>query len=99
MIPLAVALRVVGLSPSCYHAWRRVEKTCSLDDRPSCPRASPTQLTAQEVSTIHQMVIAEEYRHMPIRALAMYAQRAKKVFAAAATWARLIKQRGRAPPR
>jgi transposase InsO family protein len=45
------------------------------------------------------MVIAEEYRHMPVRALAMYAQRAKKVFAAAATWARLIKERGWLRPR
>jgi hypothetical protein len=42
---------------------------------------------------------AEEYRHMPVRALAMCAQRAKKVFAAAATWARLIKQRGWLRPR
>jgi putative transposase len=99
VLPLAVALRVVGLSPSRYHAWRRVQKTCSLDDRPSCPRSSPTQLTAEEVSAIHQMVIAEEYRHMPITALAMYAQRAKKVFAATATWARLIKQRGWLRPR
>ena len=45
------------------------------------------------------MVITEQYRHMPIGALAMYAQRVKKAYAAAATWARLIKERGWPRPR
>ena len=36
-----------------------------LDDRSSCPRSHPTQLTPTEVSTIKHMVMATEYRHMP----------------------------------
>jgi hypothetical protein len=31
------------------------------------------QLTPKEVSTIKEMVIAAEYRHMPLRTLAVYA--------------------------
>ena len=35
-IPLAVALRVLGLSASRYHTWRRLEQACTLEDRSSC---------------------------------------------------------------
>ena len=72
-VPLAVALRVLGLSASRYHAWLRLDQSCSLDDRSSCPRTVPTQLTRQEISTVHDMAIAMEFRHMPIRVLALYA--------------------------
>jgi hypothetical protein len=73
-IPLAVALRVIGLSSSRYHAWLRLEQSCSLDDRTSCPRTVPGQLTRQEISTVQQMATAMEFRHMPICVLALYAQ-------------------------
>jgi len=72
-IPLAVALRVLGLCASRYHAWHRLDQACSLDDRSSCPRSVPGQLTAQEVAIAHDMATAMEYRHMPIRVLALYA--------------------------
>jgi putative transposase len=98
-IPLAVALRVLGLSASRYHAWHRLDQACSLDDRSSCPRSVPAQLTAQEVAIAHDMATAMEYRHMPIRVLALYAQRIGRVFAAPATWARLIRERGWRRPR
>ena len=64
-LPLKSALRLVRLSPARYHAWKRAEKRCDLDDRSSCPRSHPTQLTPAEVSTIKEMVTASEYRHMP----------------------------------
>jgi putative transposase len=60
-IPLATALRVLGLSASRYHAWRRVEQSCSLDDRSSCPRTNPSQLNSRERATIQQMATAMEY--------------------------------------
>jgi len=72
-IPLAVALRVLGLSASRYHSWLRLEQACSLDDRSSCPRTIPSQLTHQEIATVHDMATAMEFRHMPIRVLALYA--------------------------
>ena len=93
-IQLPVALRVLGLSASRYHAWLRLEQACRLDDRSSCPHTVPTQLTRQEVATVQQMATAMEYRHMPIRVLALYAQRTGRVFAAPVTWARLIRKRG-----
>jgi len=31
-IPLAVALRVLGLSASRYHAWLRLEQSCGPDE-------------------------------------------------------------------
>ena len=98
-LPLKSALRLVRLSPARYHAWKRAEKRCDLDDRSSCPRSHPTQLTPAEVSTIKEMVTASEYRHMPLQTLAVYAQRIGKVFASATTWAKLVRQRGWRRPR
>jgi putative transposase len=40
------------------------------------------------------MVLAPEYRHMPLRTLALYAQRVGKVFASVTTWAKLVRERG-----
>ena len=59
----------------------------------------PGQLTAVEIATVKDMVLAPEYRHMPLRTLCLYAQRIGKVFAAASTWARLIRERGWRRPR
>jgi putative transposase len=98
-IPVTVALRVLGLSTSRYHAWLRLEHSCSLDDCRSCPRSVPSQLTHQEIATVHDMATAMEFRHMPIRVLALYAQRIGRVFAAPATWGRLIRERGWSRPR
>jgi len=98
-LSLKPSLRLVRLLPARYHAWKRAEKRCELDDRSSCPRSHPTQLTPVEVSTIKHMVAATKHRHMPVWALALYAQRDAKVFASATTWAKLVRQRGRRRPR
>ena len=99
VLPLRAVLRVLRLSSSRYHTWRRREETCRLDDQSTCPRSSPTQLTAAEVATMHEMVTAQEHRHMPVRTLALYAQRIGKLFAAPATWGRIIRERGWRRPR
>ena len=93
-VPLAVALRAVGLSSARYYAWQQPERLCQLDDRRSCPRTRPTGLTPAEVNTMHDMVLDVALRHMPIRVLAVHAQRIKRVFASADTWGRLIRERG-----
>jgi transposase InsO family protein len=99
-LPLKSALRLVRLSPARYHAWKRANKRCELDDRSSCPRSHPTRLTPAEVSTIKEMVTAPEYRHMPLRTLSLYSQRIGKVFASATTWAKLVRHhRWRRPRR
>ncbi|HEX7500735.1 MAG TPA: DDE-type integrase/transposase/recombinase [Polyangia bacterium] len=72
---------------------------CGLDDRPSCPRTSPSQLTPVEVANIKDMVLAPENRHMALRTLALYAQRIGKVFASPTTWAKLVRERGWRRPR
>ena len=90
VLPLKVALRVIGLSHSRYHAWKQDEE-CGVDDMPSCPRRSSQQLTLTEVSTIKEMVTSEEYRHVPTGTLAILAQRLRKVFASSSTWYRLVR--------
>lgn len=49
---------------------------------------------AAEVAAVKSMVLSPEHRHMPLRTLARYAQRASKVFASVTTWARLIREHG-----
>ena len=58
-LPLRSVLRVVRLSSSRYHNWKR-ENQCELDDSSSCPRVSPHQLTATEVETIRELVTSDE---------------------------------------
>ena len=89
-LPLRSVLRVVRLSSSRYHHWKR-ENECALDDGPSCPRVCPQQLTADEVEAIHELATSDEYRHVPTGTLALLAQRLGKVFASPSTWYRLIR--------
>lgn len=98
-LTLGMVLRVLRLEPARYHAWRRASAACALDDRPSCPRTSPGQLTVAEVAIVKTMVLAPEHRHMPLRALALYAQRVGTVFASVTTWAKLVRERGWRRPR
>ena len=98
-IPLAVALRVLRLSAARYHDWNRRQQDCSLDDHSSCSHTSPTQLTANEVSDMRDMVVSQDYRRMSLRSLALRAQRIAKVFASPSTWSRLVRDRGWIRPR
>lgn len=88
-LPLRALLRVIRLSPARYHHWNR-QPPCAFQDRPSCPRRSPQQLTPAEVQAIQDLVTFQEYRHVPTGTLALLAQRLGKVFASASTWYRLI---------
>jgi hypothetical protein len=40
-VPLRALLRFLRLSPSRFHAWRRLQHGCTLDDQSSCPHTSP----------------------------------------------------------
>ena len=86
VLALAVVLRIVGLSTSRYHVWRRKADGCGLDDESSCPRLFPTRLTRDEISTMRDFVESKDYRHIAIQNLAIVAQRAGKLFASASTW-------------
>jgi putative transposase len=96
---LVLILRIVGIAPSRYHAWRHAAVVCGLDDRTSCPRTTPSQLTGPEVATIKDMVLDASLRHMPLRTLSLFAQRAGKVFVSVTPWARLVREHGWRRPR
>jgi transposase InsO family protein len=99
-LPLAMILRIAHLEPGRYHVWKRASRVvCGLDDRSSCPHTSPSQLLPAEVANIKDMVLAPEYRHMPVSTLAAYAQHIGKVFASPSTWGKLIRERGWLRPR
>ena len=98
-IPLRALLRLLGLSPSRFHAWRRRYTVCALDDQSSCPRTSLHQLTPSEIRVIKDMVTSPEYRHVPTGTLAVLAQRLGTAWASASTWYRLVQRLGWRRPR
>ncbi len=93
-LPLPSVLRFLRVSPSRFHAWRRRQSACALDDQSSCPRTSPYRLTPAEVQAIKDMVTSPEYRHVPTGTLAVLAQRLGKVWASPSTWYRLVRKYG-----
>ena len=58
---------MLGLSASRYHRWRQAEHTCGLDDQLTCPRLTPTRLTAAEI-----LAMAD---HLPVGAARAHWQR------------------------
>lgn len=98
-VPLRAVLRFLRLSPSRFHAWRRLQHACALTDHSSCPHTSPHRLTPAEVRAIEDMVTAFEYRHVPTGTLAVLAQRLGTVWASPSTWYRLVRQYGWRRPR
>ena len=97
-LSLRVALRILGLSSSWYHAWKR-EEACALDDVSSCPRSHPHQLPLEELQIVKEMAMSEDYRHVPTGTLAVLAQRLGKVFASPATWYRAVRRHRLRRPR
>lgn len=71
-VALRTVLRAIGLSRARYHDWNNDER-CGLDDRSSCPKTLPHQLTPDEVNTIRDMVTSQDYRHVPTTCLARLA--------------------------
>jgi transposase InsO family protein len=97
-LSLRVALRILGLSSSRYHSWRRDEDG-ALDDVSSCPRTRPQQLTLQELRVVKEMATSQDYRNVPTGTLAVLAQRLGKVFASSATWYRVVRRHRLRRPR
>ncbi|HEX2645839.1 MAG TPA: DDE-type integrase/transposase/recombinase [Candidatus Dormibacteraeota bacterium] len=98
-VPLRALLRLLRLSPSRFHAWRRWHTMCALDDQSSCPRTSPRRLTPSEIQMIKDMVTSPQYRHVPTGTLSVLAQRLGTVWASASTWYRLVRRCGWRRPR
>jgi putative transposase len=98
-VPVRALLRFLRLFPSCFHAWRRPQDACALDDQSSCPHTSPHRLTFGEIRVIKDMVTAVDYRHVPTGTLAVLAQRLGKVWASPSTWYHLVRKYGWRRPR
>ena len=90
-LSLRSALRILKLSSTRYHSWKR-EESCAFQDVSSCPRTLPHQLTSAEIGAVKEMVTSQEHRHVPTGTLALLAQRLGKVFASPATWYRLVRR-------
>jgi transposase InsO family protein len=97
-IPLGRVLNVIGLSSSRFYAWKSIE-ACELADNSSCPKSFPTQMSVAEVDTMRSLITSADYRHLSTGALARVARKGGKVFAAPATWYRLVNRHNWRHPR
>ena len=98
-LQLAVVLRVLGLSPSRYHAWNRLDRACQLDDRSTARerrRRSSRPRKSAPCTTSRPAAAIATYRCAASR---FHAQRIGMLFASPATWGRLIRERGWLRPR
>ena len=86
-------LDLAAARPPLFESIAKLDRR-ALDDHPSCPRTSPGQLPVAEVGTVKTMALATEHRHMPLRTLALYAQRVGRVIASVTTWAKLVREHG-----
>ena len=93
------ALALVGLTDARFRAWTRRQGLCALDDKSSCPRQHTSRLTRQELSCMRTMAESRDLQHMPVSVLSAHAKRIGRVFASAATWARMIRKNGWRRPR
>ena len=98
-LTLRRALRLFGVSPARFHAWKSEDRACEITGTATCSRKSPQRLTVEEVNCMREMVSSPEFRHVSMGQLALLAQRMGRVFASASTWCRVTRERGWRRPR
>ena len=93
-IPLSECLSAIGLTAARYHNWIKREVKCLLEDRPSCPRVSPTQLIRSEIKKIQDLYKSKDLSHYSIQALSWLGKKTGEVMASPSTWSRVIRELG-----
>ena len=87
------ALHAIGLSVARFCAWVKRQRCCELDDQASCPRVTPTKLTAKERMTLRQYATDPKLAHLSTSALSLLAKRKADLFASATTWCRIVREK------
>ena len=93
-IPLSECLAAIGLTAARYHNWLKREVKCLLEDRPSCPRVSPTQMIRCEIRKIQDLYTSKDFSHYSIQALSWLGKKTGEVMASPSTWSRVIRELG-----
>jgi hypothetical protein len=93
-IPLSECLSAIGLTSARYHNWLKREVKCLLEDRPNCPRVSPTQLIRSEIRKIQDLYTSKDFSHYSIQALSWLGKKTGEVMASPSTWSRVIRELG-----
>ena len=91
-ISLSDCLLVIGLTAARYYDWLKREVKCLLEDRPSCPRVSPTQMIRSEIRRIQDLYTSKDFSHYSIQALSWLRKRTGEVMASPSTWSRVIRE-------
>ena len=93
-IPLSECLSAIGLSAARYHNWLKRGVNCLLEDRPSCPRVSPTGLIRSELRKIQDLYTSKDFSHYSMHALSWLGKKTGEVMASPSTWSRVVRELG-----
>lgn len=93
-IGLKETLAALAISRTRYKNWRRLERCPLPAEKRSCVTRRVNRLTVKERKTMVLLVTFKKYVHFSIKALALYTQRKKILFANRQTWYRYIHQNG-----
>ena len=91
-IGLATALHAIGLSAARFHGWLRRQRGCELQDQQSCPRMTPTKLTARERRVLRKYATDLKLAHVSTSGLSWLAKRNSELFASTTTWCRMVRE-------
>lgn len=89
-IPLGRKLKIISLGKSRFYQWKNEGSKC-LDDKRSCPRNRPTQLSFKEIQDIRFLLSTDKFNHMSISSLYWVGRRTGKVRCSISTWFKYIK--------
>ena len=93
-ISLQVCLDLIGLSSARYFHWIKRQVTCELNDKSTCPRVSPTKLTAGEINKIKDLYTSKDFSHYSALSLSWLGKKTGDIVASASTWSRVIRELG-----
>lgn len=93
-VSLETCLEVIGVSSDRYFHWIKKQVTCELNDQSSCPRVSPTKLTAGEITKIKDVYTTKDFAHYSVLSLSWLGKKTGEIIASASTWSRVIRELG-----
>lgn len=90
-LPMKRKLQLISLSKSRYYQWRKIRTEC-LNDKSSCPKKRPMQLTFNEIEQIRRLVSDPELDDMSLSSLYWIGRRKGKLQFSLTTWFKYIRR-------
>lgn len=90
-LPMERKLQLISVSKSRYYQWRRIRIEC-LNDKSSCPKKRPMQLTFNEIEEIRRLVSDPDLDDMSLSSLYWIGRRKGMLHFSLTTWFKYIRR-------